>query len=382
MYDYIVVGAGFAGCVIAERIANILDKKVLVIEKRDHIGGNCYDYYDKTGILVHKYGPHIFHTNLENVWKYLNNFTEWLSYQHEVLGFIDGKYVPIPFNLNTLNALFPEKKAKELEYKLINNFGFNEKIPILELKKIQEFEFLAEYVYEKVFLNYTEKQWGMKPEELDPSVTERVPILISKDNRYFQDKYQGMPKQGYTKIFEKMLENDNINIILNTDYKKILSISEDIYLFENKFEGKLIFTGKIDEFFDYKFGELPYRSLRFDFENLNHEYFQKVGTVNFPNDYDYTRITEFKHLTGQKDQITIIVKEFPQEHDPNIEGKDIPYYPIPKKENDAIYEKYQEESNKLNNVFFVGRLAEYMYYNMDLVIERALKIFEEVKSNE
>lgn len=378
MYDYVIVGAGLAGCVMAERIGNVLNKKVLIIEKRNHIGGNCYDYHDKNGILIHKYGPHIFHTNLENVWKYLSNFTNWYRYQHKVLGFIDGKNVPIPFNLNTLNNLLPESIAKNLENKLIDNFGIDEKIPILKLKDIEDFKFLSNFVYEKIFLNYTKKQWGMKPDDLDPSVTERVPVFISKDNRYFQDKYQGIPREGYTKIFERMLKNENIKIMLSTDFKEIITIYNNyLCLFGNKFMGKLIFTGKIDEFFDYKFGELPYRSLKFDFEKINQEYFQEVGTINYPNDYDFTRITEFKHFTYQKHPNTTIVKEFPQEHNKNIKGKDIPYYPIPKKENVDIYEKYKEESNKYNNVFFVGRLAEYCYYNMDIVIHRALETFEE-----
>ena len=378
MYDYVIVGAGLAGCVMAERIGNVLNKKVLIIEKRNHIGGNCYDYHDKNGILIHKYGPHIFHTNLENVWKYLSNFTNWYRYQHKVLGFIDGKNVPIPFNLNTLNNLLPESIAKNLENKLIDNFGIDEKIPILKLKDIEDFKFLSNFVYEKIFLNYTKKQWGMKPDDLDPSVTERVPVFISKDNRYFQDKYQGIPREGYTKIFERMLKNENIKIMLSTDFKEIITIYNNyLCLFGNKFMGKLIFTGKIDEFFDYKFGELPYRSLKFDFEKINQEYFQEVGTINYPNDYDFTRITEFKHFTYQKHPNTTIVKEFTQEHNKNIKGKDIPYYPIPKKENVDIYEKYKEESNKYNNVFFVGRLAEYCYYNMDIVIHRALETFEE-----
>ena len=279
IFDYIIVGAGLAGSVLAERIANELDKKVLIIEKRGHIGGNCYDHYDENSILVHKYGPHIFNTDSKEVWNYLSQFTQWYLYQHEVLGFIDGKKVPVPFNLNTLKGLLSEGKARELEEKLVDKFGYNVKIPILELKEVEDedLKLLTDFIYQKVFLNYTVKQWGMKPEELDPSVTGRVPVFISKDNRYFQNSYQGMPREGYTKMFEKMLSNENIKILLNTDFKEVIDADftiNKIKLFGEEFKGKLIFTGKIDEFFKYELGELPYRSLRFEFENEDLEYFQ------------------------------------------------------------------------------------------------------------
>jgi len=382
MFNYIVVGSGFAGSVLAERIASILKKKVLIIEKRNHIGGNCYDYCNGDGILVHKYGPHIFHTNLKHVWDYISQFTEWYPYQHRVLGFIDGKKVPIPFNLNSLYKLFPQRMANLLEKKLIKVVGYNVKIPILKLKEAEDkdLKFLAEFIYENVFLNYTIKQWGMKPEELEPEVTERVPIYISRDDRYFQDKYQGLPKDGYHKMFEKMVSNPNIKILLNTDFKEVIDIDYEekkIYFLGKEFKGKLIYTGEIDEFFNYEFGELPYRSLRFEFETLNIEYFQEVGTINYPNDYEFTRITEFKHLTGQKCFYTTIAKEYPQDYDRNIPEKSIPYYPIPKKENIELYEKYRGMAKGFENVIFLGRLGEYMYYNMDIVIDRALRAFEE-----
>ena len=378
MFEYIIVGAGLAGSVLAERIANVLDKKVLIIEKRNHIGGNCYDNYDENGILVHKYGPHIFNTDSKEVWAYLSKFTDWYLYEHEVLGFIDGNKVPIPFNLNTLKELMPEGKAGTLEEKLIDEFGYNIKIPILELKKVEDedLKLLADFIYQKVFLNYTIKQWGMKPEELDPSVTGRVPVFISNDNRYFQNSYQGMPKEGYNKLFERMLENKNIKILLNTDFREVINFTRDkIDLFGEEFNGKLIFTGNIDEFFNYEFGELPYRSLRFEFENEDLEYFQEAGTVNYPNDYDFTRITEFKRLTGQKASSTTIVKEYPQIYNRKINGKEIPYYPIPKKENNDLYRKYFEKAQSIDNIIFVGRLAEYRYYNMSDVIKSALNIF-------
>ena len=378
MFDYIIVGAGLAGCVMAERIATVLNRKVLIMEKRAHVGGNCYDHYNENGILVHKYGPHIFHTSIEEVWSYLSQFTDWYIYQHHVLGFIDGKKVPIPFNLNTLHELLPESLANNLEKKLIKRFDFNTKIPILELKKSddKDLKFLAEFVYEKVFLNYTEKQWGSTPEEMDPSVTGRVPIYLSKDDRYFQDKYQGLPKKGYHKLFQKMLENPNIKIMLNTDFKELVKIeNNEIYFADEKFGGKLIFTGRIDELFEYEFGDLPYRSLKFESETLNEECFQEVGTVNYPNNYDFTRITEFKHLTGQKNEKTNIIREYPKAYNAD---KDIPYYPIPKKECNELYEKYLEKSLKVNNLILVGRLAEYKYYNMDVVVNEALGKFEEI----
>ncbi|AKM20399.1 MULTISPECIES: UDP-galactopyranose mutase [Geobacillus] len=381
MFDYVVVGAGFAGAVIAERIATQLNEKVLVIEKRNHIGGNAYDYYDENGILVHKYGPHIFHTRSREVWDYLSQFTDWHLYHHHVLGSIDGKKVPIPFNLNTLHELLPESFARPLEEKLVSKFGYNVKVPILKLRETddKDLKFLADFVYEKVFLNYTTKQWGMKPEELDPTVTGRVPVYISRDNRYFQDAYQGMPKEGYTKIFEKLLSHSNIKLMLNTDYKEVIDIdvkNGKISLFGQEFKGILVYTGKIDEFFNYEFGELPYRSLRFEFENIQKEFVQPVGTINYPNEYQFTRITEFKHLTGQEHSSTTIVKEYPQGYERNVKGKDIPYYPIPKKENLELYAKYKEWARQFPHVFFVGRLAEYRYYDMDAVIARALTVFK------
>mgnify|MGYP001773276240 CR=1 FL=1 len=366
-FDYLIVGAGYSGCILAERIATQLNKKVLIVEKRNHIGGNAFDYYDENGILVHKYGPHIFHTNSKKVWDYLSRFTEWNLYYHKVLAVVDGKKIPIPFNLNSLYQVFPKKYAEKLEKQLIETFGYGTKIPILKLKESVsgDLKFLADFIYEKIFLNYTVKQWGYKPEDLDPSVTARVPIYISRDDRYFQDIYQGLPKYGYTKMFENMLNHRNIHILLNTDYRDVI---EDI-----KFD-KLVYTGPVDYFFDYIHGELPYRSLRFEFKAINSEYFQEVAQINYPNDYDFTRITEFKHMTGQKSKLTTIAYEYPE---PYITGKNEPYYPIPKSENLEIYNKYVKEINKLNGVaYFVGRLADYRYYNMDQIVARALSVFE------
>ncbi|HOO19554.1 MAG TPA: UDP-galactopyranose mutase, partial [Paludibacteraceae bacterium] len=297
MFDYIMVGAGFAGSILAERIANILNKKVLIIEKRNHTGGNCYDEKDENGIMVHKYGPHLFHTNEKSVFDYLSNFTDWHPYVHKVLAFIDGKKVPIPFNLNTLYMVFPETFARKLEEKLLATYGFNMKIPILELKKStdKDLQILADYVYEKLFLHYTLKQWGMKPEEINPEVSGRVPIVINRGNNYFTDKYQVVPEEGYTKIFERMLHHPYIKLLLHTDFKELIKIDTEnskIYFSGKEFDGKFIFTGMIDELFDYQFGTLPYRSLDLQFETVEKGYFQEVAVVNYPNDYDFTRITE------------------------------------------------------------------------------------------
>ncbi|MGB7401735.1 MAG: UDP-galactopyranose mutase [Arcobacter sp.] len=376
MIDYIIVGAGLAGCVLAERIANKLDKKVLIIEKRNHIGGNCFDYKDENNILIHKYGPHLFHTNNKEVVDYLSQFTSWDIYNHEVLCFIDGKKVSIPFNFNTLYEVFPQSKAKALEEKLLSNFEYNSKIPILELKKSEDKDlaFLADYIYDKIFVNYTAKQWGMKPEDMDSAVTARVPVFIGRDNRYFNDKYQMLPANGYTKMIEKMLNHKNIKIMTNTDFKELCSLKEkDFYLFDTKFEGKVIYTGQIDELFDYKFGELPYRSVDMKFETVEKKFYQEKATVNYPNDYDFTRITEFKHIHPTKSDKTTILKEYPQEY--RI-GVNTPYYPIFTSTNQENYNKYLEYSKEFENLLLVGRLAEYKYYDMDDIVERALEFFK------
>ncbi|HOK94415.1 MAG TPA: UDP-galactopyranose mutase [Candidatus Pacearchaeota archaeon] len=361
----LIIGAGITGITLAERFAS-KGNEVLIIEKRDHIGGNCYDYKNENGILAHKYGPHIFHTNDKEVWDYLSQFTDWFYYQHKVLGFIDGKFVPIPFNLNTLYELFPLKLAQKLEEKLIQKFGYNKKIPILDLKKTKDkdLKFLADFVYEKIFLHYNEKQWGLKPEEIDPFVTARVPVVISRDDRYFQDKYQGMPKDGYTKMFEKMLKNKNITIQLNTDFKDI----------KNKVKHNIIFyTGPIDEFFNYKFGKLHYRCLKMDFQTLNQESYQPVAVVNYPNNYDFTRITEFKKLTQQESPKTTIAIEYP-----GSEG--FMAYPVLDEKNKKLFQKYSKEAEKLKkqNIYFVGRLAEYKYYNMDEAVKNSLDLFKKI----
>ena len=374
-----MVGAGFAGSILAERIANILNKKVLIIEKRNHTGGNCYDEKDENGIMVHKYGPHLFHTNEKSVFDYLSNFTDWHPYVHKVLAFIDGKKVPIPFNLNTLYMVFPKTFARKLEEKLINTFGFNSKIPVLELKKStdKDLQMLADYVYEKLFLHYTLKQWGMKPEEINPEVSGRVPIVINRGNNYFTDKYQVVPEEGYTKIFERMLHHPYIKLLLHTDFKELIKIDTEnskIYFSGKEFDGKFIFTGMIDELFDYQFGTLPYRSLDLQFETVEKGYFQEVAVVNYPNDYDFTRITEFKHIHPVETGKTVILKEYPQDYQM---GKNLPFYPILKEKNLELYHRYLELAKKFKNLILVGRLADYQYYDMDDIIKKSLEIFEE-----
>lgn len=379
--DYIVVGCGLAGIVMAERIANDLNKKVLIIEQRNHIGGNCYDCYDENGILVHQYGPHIFHTNHKEVLDYLSNYTEWNIYELQLKAKIDGKEVNIPFNLNTMESLLDKDLYNRLSTKIINLFGYDTVIPILKLRENEdkEIRWLADFIYEKVYLNYMKKQWNVKPEELDSSVTERVPIYISKDNRYFKDKYQLMPKNGYTEMFKKMLDNPNIKIMLNTnafDLIKLDKEKKEVKFLDKKFNGKIIYTGEIDVLFDNIYGELPYRSLRFEYKNYFKEYFQDVAVISFPNSYDFTRITESKHMTGQIAPTTTVIYEYPQKYERNVKGKDVPYYPIPNSENKEKYEKYKTYSENFKNIVLIGRLAKYLYYNMDQMVKLALETYK------
>jgi UDP-galactopyranose mutase len=358
VFDFLIVGAGFAGCVLAERIASQLDRKVLVVERRDHIGGNSYDFFSEDGLLVHQYGPHYFRTNSDKVFDYLSQFTQWHYHQYRILTFVDGQLLPLPINLDTVNQLYGLNLSSfELE-------KFFEKVrePIKEIKTSEDviLSQVGHELYEKFFKNYSKKQWGMDPSELDASVCGRIPTRTSRDRRYFSDKYQAMPRHGYTEMFRKMLSHPNIHLLLKTDYRDIVDLV--------KFS-KLIYTGPIDEFFESKFQSLPYRSLRFEFETLDQEWYQPVSQVNYPNDYDFTRIVEIKHATGQKHKKTCIVREYPcQDGDP--------YYPIPREKNRIHYEKYRQEAAKLDKVFFIGRLAHYRYYNMDQVVNLALELFE------
>jgi UDP-galactopyranose mutase len=365
--DWLIVGAGYTGLVLAERIANQLGQKVLVVERRDHIGGNAYDYFDDNGILIARYGAHIFHTNSKRVWDYLSQFTEWRPYYHHVLAAVEGNEVPVPFNLNSLYATFPPRYASKLEDLLLEHYGFGTKVPILKLRQgtSSELRFLADYIYEKIFYGYTLKQWGFKPEELNPSVTGRVPVYISRDDRYFQDTYQAMPRRGYTEMFRRMVAHPNIKVLVNTDHREVVD--------ELRFN-RMVYTGAIDEFFDYTHGELPYRSLRFEFTHHEVAAYQQVAVVNYPSEYAFTRIAEFKHMTGQRAYGTTVAVEYPQ---PYSRGHNEPYYPIPQEENRELYNRYLREARKLNGtVLFGGRLADYQYYNMDQAVARALAMFE------
>jgi UDP-galactopyranose mutase len=295
---------------------------------------------------------------------------------------VDGQKIPIPFNLNSLNMVFPRSLAASLERKLIDKYGFDVKIPILDLIKEedQELKYLADYIYKKVFVNYTSKQWGCSPDEISPEVTARVPVFISRDDRYFQDSYQAIPKQGYTQLFSNMLNHENIKIMLNTDCKDVLSFDSDsgeVNLFGQPFSGDFIYTGMIDELFDWKFGELPYRSLQFEFEHLKQDFYQQATTENYPDNYDFTRITEFKRMSGQEIQGTTIVREYPQDYDRTDEGKNTPYYPVLNDDNGQRYNQYFELSQKFNNLTLVGRLAEYRYYDMDDIVARSLEVYQE-----
>lgn len=380
MPDVIIVGSGFAGSVLAERFANS-SKKVLVLEKRSHVGGNSYET-SLNGLRYHLYGPHIFHTNSSRVWNYLEPFTEWFFYEHRVLGKIDGMCVPIPFNFKSMELLFPKEKAKSIQAKLLEHYSLNTKVSVLDLKNSsdQEIRSFGEYVYEKVFLHYTAKQWNTDIKNVDTSVINRVPVVVGYDDRYFQDSIQMMPKFGYNDIFKHLLQHDNITVKMNVDAKKLLTFQEDKIYFEGKeFSGKVIYTGALDELFDYEFGALPYRSLdlQFSYESMN--YFQPCAVLNYPNEEDYTRVTEFKHLTGESfHKGTVLLHEYPKNYDYRDQSS-IPYYAILNPENLEIYQKYAQKASRYSSLFLCGRLAEYKYYNMDAVVLRALELFDEMK---
>jgi UDP-galactopyranose mutase len=356
MFDYLVVGAGFAGAVMAERLADAGGRKVLVVDKRMHIGGNAYDCYDSAGILVHRYGPHIFHTNSREVYEYLGRFTQWRPYQHRVKACVDGQLLPIPINLTTVNELYGASLTSfQLEEFLAS--VAEPRTPIRTAEDVVVGK-VGRELYNKFFRNYTRKQWDLDPSELDPSVTGRVPFRTSRDDRYFTDTYQVMPRDGYSKLFERMLRHPNIKILLNTDYREIegaIPYSEMIY------------TGPIDEFFDFKCGKLPYRSLEFQFETFDRPVFQPAAVVNYPNENAYTRCTEFKYLTGQEHPRTTVVYEYPK-------AAGDPYYPVPRPENAAVYRQYQALAERTEGVHFCGRLASYRYYNMDQVVAQALAL--------
>jgi UDP-galactopyranose mutase len=360
MFDYLIVGAGFAGSVLAERLARGSNKKVLVVDRRNHIGGNAYDCFDDHGILIHKYGPHIFHTASREVFDFLSRFTDWRQYQHKVLASVDGQLVPIPINLDTINRLYGENlSSSQLEDWFAQRAEKKEVCLTSEDVVVNK---VGRELYEKFFRGYTRKQWGLDPSELDAQVTARVPTRTNRDDRYFTDAYQAMPKHGFTRMFERMLDHPNIKVMLNTDYRDVKSFMP---------YGELIFTGPVDEYFECRYGKLPYRCLEFKHETVNKEWVQPVAVINYPNDYAYTRVTEFKHLTGQEHQKTSLVYEFSC-----AEGD--PYYPIPRSENAELYKKYAALAEQTPNVHFVGRLATYKYYNMDQVVAQALTTYAKI----
>jgi UDP-galactopyranose mutase len=358
MFDYLVVGAGFAGSVLAERLARGSGKRILICDQRAHIGGNAYDEYDSAGVLVHRYGPHIFHTNSAEVFDYLSRFTHWRAYEHRVLASVDGQLLPMPINLDTINRLY----GLSLDSSGVEDYLASVAEPCAAIRTSEDVVVsrVGRDLYEKFFRNYTRKQWGLDPSELDAQVAARIPVRTNRDDRYFTDEFQAMPHRGFTRLFENLLDHPNISILLNTDYREIAG--------EIPFR-KMIYTGPIDEFFDLRFGKLPYRSLQFRHETHDRERFQPAAVVNYPNEHDYTRITEFKYLTGQEHRQTSVVYEFPKP-----EGD--PYYPIPQAANASIYKQYRELAEATPNVRFVGRLATYRYYNMDQVIAQALTVYK------
>jgi UDP-galactopyranose mutase len=360
MFDYLIVGAGFAGSVLAERLAAGSNKKILLCDRRPHIGGNAYDHYNDAGILVHKYGPHIFHTNSRDVFEYLSRFSEWRPYEHRVRASVDGQILPIPINLDTINKLYglnlTSFEVEEFFAKLAEPVGRVRTSEDVVVSKV------GRELYEKFFRNYTRKQWGLDPSELDASVTSRVPTRTNRDDRYFTDTYQAMPLHGYTRMFEKMLDHPNIKIMLNCDYREI---EKEIQFRE------MIYTGPVDAYFDYRYGKLPYRSLEFKHETHDTPVYQEAPVVNYPNEQLYTRITEFKYLTGQEHAKTSIVYEFPKS-----EGD--AYYPVPRKENADLYAKYKALADETPAVHFVGRLATYKYYNMDQIVAQALTTYGKI----
>jgi UDP-galactopyranose mutase len=380
--DAIVIGAGFAGAVFARMMAEA-NKKVLVIEKRATIGGNMYDY-SVDDVLVHNYGPHIFHTNNQKVFDFLKRFASWYNYEHCVVGKIDGKLVPIPFNFTSIDTLFEGSAAGELKTKLIAAFGIDTSVSIFDLlhhpdECIQHF---GQYVYDKVFAGYTAKQWAVPIDRIDTATINRVPVVIGYENRYFSDSIQMMPKDGYTALFTELLSHKNITLALNTPAKDKIQLCPNerkIFFKNTEYTGILFFTGAADELLDYKYGILPYRSLDLKFETIDREWFQPAAVVNYPNEEDWTRITEFKHFTTpQKSQSaqTVILKEYPQAYNP--ETMEERFYPVINENNQIIYDKYAACLQKFDNFYLCGRLAEYKYYNMDAVIARALEIAEQV----
>lgn len=373
--DTIIIGGGFAGGICARQLAEA-GEEVLVLEARDHIGGNAYDCLDAAGVLIHQYGPHIFHTVDQRVFDYLSRFTEWNGYHHEVAANIHGELIPVPFNLVSLRRVYPADKAAALEEKLLSQFGEGAKVPILQLRESddEDLKQLADYVYEHVFKVYTMKQWGLTPEEIDPNTTARVPVYVGTDCGYFTDPFQGLPTEGYTRLFERLLDHPGITVQLNTPAQARMTFEAGKVTLDGEvFTGKVIYTGPADELFDCRFGRLPYRTLDFGFESYDVDFWQTHGTVNYTVSEDYTRITEFKHMTRQElPGKTTICKEYSRAYTGAAE--EIPYYAVINPENDGLYARYKALAEEIPNLYLLGRLAEYRYYNMDAIAARALAL--------
>ena len=362
MFDWLIVGAGFAGSVLAERIASQRGESVLIVDRRNHVGGNAYDRFDKAGLLMHQYGPHIFHTNARSIFDHLSKFTAWRPYEHRVLADVDGQLLPIPINLDTVNRLY----GLSLEEDEVEAFFASkaEHVPQVRTSEDVVVSRVGRELYEKFFRGYTRKQWGVDPSQLDKSVTARVPVRTNRDDRYFGDTFQFMPLDGYTRMFETMLAHPRIKVMLQTDYREVRDQIP---------HRRLIFTGPVDEYFDYRFGRLPYRSLSFEHVTLEREWHQPVAVVNYPQTQPYTRVTEYKHLTGQVHPNTTLTYEYPR-------ASGDPYYPIPMDANAALYKRYETLARATPDVWFVGRLATYRYYNMDQVVGQALATFERIQA--
>ncbi len=358
--DVLVVGAGYAGSVVAERLASA-GRRVLVVEKRSHIGGNAYDEYDEQGVLIHRYGPHIFHTNSRLVVDYLSNFTEWRPYEHRALAHVDGKLLPIPINLDTVNGFYGLELSEEEVGAFLERVR-EPRSPVLTSEDVV-LNAVGRDLYQKFFKNYTRKHWGLDPSQLSAGVAARVPVRTDRDDRYWTDDFQALPREGYTRMFEAMLDHPNISVELGVDFREVRELIQAAHV---------VYTGPVDAYFDHRFGRLPYRSLRFEHTHLpGTPRYQRVATINYPNEHDYIRVTEFKHLTSQEHPGTSIVREYPRS-----EGD--PYYPIPRPENQALYRRYQSLVAREKGVTFVGRLAQYRYYNMDQVVGAALKAAREI----
>jgi UDP-galactopyranose mutase len=363
-YDYLIVGAGFAGSVLAERLASEHGARILLIDRRPHIGGNAYDEPNEAGILYHRYGPHIFHTNSQQVVDYLSQFTDWRPYEHRVRAYVRGQLVPIPINRTTLNTLFDLDLKTDEE---AAEYLASRAEPVDDIRTSEDVVISAvgQELYELFFRGYTRKQWGLDPSELDKQVTSRIPTRTNTDDRYFSDAFQAMPLHGYTAMFEKMLDHPLIEKRLGTDFREFKDRAHEI-------ADHIIYTGPIDEYFDFRFGKLPYRSLRFDHQTLKEEQFQPVAVVNYPcEEVPFTRISEYKHLTGQQSPVTTVTYEYP-----SAEGD--PYYPIPRPENQELFKRYEAMADATAEVTFVGRLATYRYYNMDQIVGQALATFRRI----